>query len=100
LPGREEKRYAELPGREESRNAGNYAEIVWKSKENPMEDTPEEKKRGWKLLRKSGSTRKQQPQPESPQFRRSGQADDEPWLANANSSVSDMHDRYNSTFVD
>lgn len=100
LPGREEKRYAELPGRDENRNAGNYAEIVWKSKEKPIEDPPEEKKRGWKLIRKSGSMRKQQPQPESPQFRRTGQEDDEVWIANANSSVSEKYDRYNPTVVD
>jgi hypothetical protein len=100
LPGREAKRYAELPGREESRKDGHFAEIVWKSKEKQIEDPREEKKRGWKLIRKSSSTRKQKPQPESPLKYQDEQDSDEEWITKANSSASEMYDRYNTTAVD
>jgi hypothetical protein len=47
-----------------------YAEIIWKSKE-PNSETPlEEKKRGWNLLRRSGSAGSQRSRAESPDFRR------------------------------
>jgi hypothetical protein len=97
LPSRTEKRYAELPSREDMHEMNamkeeNYAEIVWKSKEKPL--PREEKKRGWTLIRRSASLRKQQPQPEAPQFRRDvSYEDDARWITNPNSSINDIYGR-------
>ena len=85
LPGKEEIR--ELPGKKESQ----FAEIVWKSKDEPKE----EKKKGWSLIRRSGSFRSK-PQPESPQYRRTGPEEDQRWISKNNSSMSDAYDRYNT----
>jgi hypothetical protein len=80
-----------LPGKPEDPQ---YAEIVWKSKEEPK---VEKKKKGWKLVRKS--SRKQQPQPESPQWRRGGEQDEGEWVGQNNSIVDDYdeYDRYGNS---
>jgi hypothetical protein len=104
LPGRDTRFAGELPGRVSQQRVTSlpakpqepqYAEIVWKSKEEPI--VVEKKKKGWKLVRRS--SRKQQPQPESPQWRRGGEQDEDEWVSQDNSIVDeyDEYDRYGNS---